>query len=321
MTFHVLVADKLSEEALAVLRAAEGFAVDVKTGLSPEAQREIMGQYDALLVRSATQVDRALVAAASRLRLVVRAGIGVDNVDLDACAEAGVLVENTPRGNAVSAAEHAVALLFALARKIPQANATTHAGKWEKSRYMGVELTGKTLGVVGTGNIGAVVCERGRGLGMRVLAFDPALSAERAAALGVESTDLGTLLSRADAITLHVPLVPATRNLIDAAALDQMKRGALLINASRGGVVDEAAVAAALEAGKLGGAAFDVFEEEPIAAGHPLLGREDAILTPHLGASTHDAQLRVGIEAAEQVVAFFTRDEVHNACNQPRARS
>lgn len=317
MTFRVLVADKLSSDAVEVFQNADGFEVDVNTGLSPEVQREIIGSYQAVIIRSSTTVDAAMVAAAKELRIVVRAGIGVDNVDLDACAKAGILVENTPFGNAASAAEHAIALLFALARHIPQASATTKGGRWEKTRFEGIELGGKTLGVIGTGNIGAIVCERARGLGMRVKAFDPALTEERAAQMQVEKVDLDDLLASADALTLHVPLMPATRGLLNPETFAKLKPGALLVNASRGGVVDESAVIPALEAGQLRGAAFDVFEKEPVAADHPFLTRDDIIVTPHLGASTSDAQVRVGVQAAEQIIAFLATGEVINAVNRP----
>lgn len=317
MTFRVLVADKLSSDAVEVFQNAEGFEVDVNTGLNPEVQREIIGSYHALIIRSSTTVDAAMVEAAKELRIVVRAGIGVDNVDLDACANAGIQVENTPFGNAASAAEQAIALLFALARHIPQANASTSAGRWEKSRFMGIELGGKTLGVIGTGNIGAIVCERARGIGMNVVAFDPALTDERAAEMKVEKVSLDELLGRADALTLHVPLIPATRGLLNAETFAKLKPGALLVNASRGGVVDESAVIPAIEAGHLRGAAFDVFEKEPVAADHPFLSRDDIIVTPHLGASTSDAQVRVGVQAAEQIIAFLAGKEVINAVNQP----
>lgn len=318
MTFRVLVSDKLSAEGVKVLQGASGIAVDVNTGLPPAEQHKIIGGYEGLIVRSATQVDEAFLEAATNLKIVVRAGIGVDNIDVDACTKAGVLVENTPSGNAVSAAEHALALLFSLARRIPQAHMSTTQGKWEKSAFNGMELTGKTLGVVGAGNIGGVVCDRARGLAMRVIAFDPMLTADRAAELGVEKVALDELLSRADAVTLHVPLIEATRNLINETSIKKMKKGALLVNASRGGVVDETAVAKALDEGQLGGAAFDVFENEPIEPGNPLLGRSDVVLTPHLGASTKDAQVRVGVEAAEQVIAFLTTGTVMNAVNKPQ---
>lgn len=317
MTFRVLVADKLSSDAVEVFQNVEGFEVDVKTGLNPEVQREIIGEYHALIIRSSTTVDAAMVEAAKNLRIVVRAGIGVDNVDLEACGNAGILVENTPFGNAASAAEHAIALLFALARQIPQADASTKAGRWEKNRFMGIELGGKTLGVIGTGNIGAIVCERARGLGMHVMAFDPALTEERAAQMQVEKVSLDDLLSRADAVTLHVPLIPATRGLLNQETFAKLKPGALLVNASRGGVVDESAVIPALDAGHLRGAAFDVFENEPVSADHPFLSRDDIIVTPHLGASTSDAQVRVGVQAAEQIVAFLANNDIINAANQP----
>ncbi len=317
MAYRVLVSDKLSAEGVQYLEAAAGFAVDVKTGLSAEEQRQIIGGYEGLIIRSATQVDAAMVQVATSLKIVVRAGIGVDNIDVDACTKAGVLVENTPAGNAVSAAEHALALLFSVARRVPHAHMSTTTGKWEKSAFGGVELTGKTLGVIGAGNIGGVVCNRARGLAMQVIAFDPVLSEERAAELGVEKVSLDELLRRADAVSLHVPLIDATRHLINEDSLGKMKKGALLVNACRGGVVDERAVVKALDAGQLGGAAFDVFESEPIEAGNPLLGRSDVVLTPHLGASTKDAQIRVGVEAAEQVVAFLADGVVRNAVNRP----
>jgi D-3-phosphoglycerate dehydrogenase / 2-oxoglutarate reductase len=316
MAYRVLVSDKLSAEGVQVLQDAAGCAVDVKTGLSPEDQRAIIGGYEGLIIRSATTVDKAMLEAARSLKIVIRAGIGVDNIDVPACTAKGVLVENTPSGNAVSAAEHAIAMLFSLARKIPQAHMSTTQGKWEKSAFNGMELTGKTLGVIGAGNIGAVVCDRARGLAMRVIAFDPVLSDERAKELGIAKVSLDELLRQSDAITLHVPLIPATTHIINAESLKKMKRGALLVNAARGGVVDERAVVQALDEGHLGGAAFDVFENEPLEKDSPLLGRPDVVLTPHLGASTSDAQIRVGVEAAEQVVAFLDKGEIRNAINK-----
>lgn len=314
--FRVLVSDKLSKEGLAVLEQAEGVEFDAKTGLSPEEQAEIIGDYDALIIRSATRVTPALLERADKLKIVVRAGIGVDNVDVPACTKQGVLVENTPTGNAVSAAEHAIGLLFACARLVPFAHGTTAAGKWEKSAYEGIELTGKTLGVIGTGNIGAVVCDRARGLAMKVIAFDPMLSSERAAELGVERVELDELFKRADALTLHVPLIPATKHVVNAAAFAKMKDGVILVNAARGGVVDEQAAADALNSGKLRAAAFDVFEEEPLTADNPLRSAKNAIFTPHLGASTRDAQIRVGVEASEQVVSYLLHGEIRNALNK-----
>jgi D-3-phosphoglycerate dehydrogenase len=315
MTYRVLVSDKLSAEGVKVLEEADGFAVDVKTGLSPEEQRAIIGEYHGLIIRSATTVDAAMVDAAEHLRVVVRAGIGVDNIDAEACTQKGIQVENTPFGNATSAAEHAIALMFSLARRVPQAHASTSAGKWEKSKFSGVELTGKTLGVIGAGNIGAIVCARARGLAMNVIAFDPVLTEERAVALGIAKVGLDELLAQSDFISLHVPLIDATRNIINADNIAKMKDGARVVNASRGGTVDEDAVVAALESGKLAGAAFDVYAAEPLSADSKLLGRDDVVLTPHLGASTKDAQVRVGVQAAEQVIALLGKNEVHNPIN------
>jgi D-3-phosphoglycerate dehydrogenase len=316
VTFKVLVSDKLSPEGVRVLEDAGGFEVDVNTGLSPEEQRKIIGDYHALIVRSATKVDAAMLEVAPNLKVVVRAGIGVDNIDLDACTARGVQAENTPHGNAISAAEQALALLFSIARRVPHAHSSTTLGKWEKSKFSGIELTGKTLGVIGAGNIGAIVCNRAKGLCMNVIAFDPVLTSERAAEIGVEKVDLNDLLTRADAITLHVPLIDATRNLIDAAAIQKMKDGAIIVNASRGGTVDEAAVVDALNKQKLRGAAFDVYASEPLSADSPLLGRDDVVLTPHLGASTKDAQVRVGVDAAEQIIAFLRDGTTINPVNK-----
>jgi D-3-phosphoglycerate dehydrogenase len=314
--FRVLVSDKLSADGISILEKADGFEVDFKPGLSPDEQGEIIGDYDGLIIRSATKVTPALLDKAAKLKIVVRAGIGVDNIDVDACTKKGVLVENTPTGNAVSAAEHAVGLLFACARLVPFAHASTHAGKWEKSKFQGVELTGKTLGVIGTGNIGGVVCNRARGLCMNVIAYDPMLSEEKAAEMGIERVELDDLLTRADAITMHVPLIPPTKHLLNAEAFAKMKDGVLLVNAARGGVVDEGAAAEALKSGKLRAAAFDVFESEPLTDDNPLRACDNVIFTPHLGASTRDAQVRVGVEAAEQVVSYLAHSDIRNALNK-----
>lgn len=316
MTVRVWVADKCSPKAKELLEAAGGFEVDVNTGLSPEEQAKIIGGYDAMIVRSATKLNADLLAHAAKLKLAVRAGIGVDNIDLDAAAARGVQVENTPLGNTVTTAEHAIGLLFAVARMVPQANATMHAGKWDKKRYMGVELTGKTLGVIGTGNIGSIVCRRAQGLAMNVVAFDPGLTSERAAELGVTKVDLDTLLASADFITLHVPLLEATKHLLDDAAFAKMKPGVRIVQASRGGVLSEAALLRALDAGTVAGAALDVFETEPLPES-ALRGRDDVILTPHIGASTHDAQVNVAVDAAKQIVAFFKEGQVIHAKNTP----
>jgi D-3-phosphoglycerate dehydrogenase len=305
MNFRVLVSDKLDKQGVELLSAAKGITVDVKTGLKPEEQQAIIGAYDGLVVRSATKVNDALLAKAKSLKIVIRAGIGIDNISLAACKAAGVVVENTPRGNVVSAAEHAIALMMALARQVPSASHTTKSGVWEKSKYMGTEITGKTLGIVGTGNIGAVVVDRAIGLRMKVIAFDPILTAEKAAAMGVEKLGhIDELWPRADVISLHVPLIASTKNILNDASFAQMKKGVLLINAARGGLIDEDALLRAIESGIVRGAALDVFETEPAQKDHPLFGRDEVIATPHLGASTFEAQVNVAIEAAEQMIAF-----------------
>jgi D-3-phosphoglycerate dehydrogenase len=313
VTFKVLVSDKLDAKGVKALEAAAPLiSVDVKVGLTPGEQQAIIGDYDGLIVRSATKVNPALLGKATKLKLVIRAGIGVDNIDIKACTEKGVVVENTPRGNVVSAAEHAIALLLSLARQVPLASSTTKAGVWEKSRFMGLEITGKTLGVIGTGNIGAVVVDRARGLRMNVIAFDPMLTDDKAKLMGVEKVDLDTLLARADFITMHVPLLPGTKHLLNDATFGKMKRGVLLVNAARGGIVDEDALLRAIEAGIVRGAALDVFEVEPAKPDHPLFAREEVIATPHLGASTFEAQVNVAVEAAEQMIAFAKDGSIFN---------
>lgn len=303
---RVLVSDKLDKQGLAILQAAGPLlTVDDKPGLKPEEQASIIGEYDGLIVRSATKVNQALLAQASKLKIVIRAGIGVDNIDVAACKAKGIVVENTPRGNVVSAAEHAIALMMSLARQVPEASATTKRGVWEKTKFMGIQITGKTLGIIGTGNIGAVVIDRALGLKMKVIGFDPVLTSEKARELGIDLVPLDELFARADVITLHTPLLPATKHIVNDAAFKKMKKGVLLINAARGGLVDEDALLRAIEAGIVKGAALDVFATEPVAADHPLLKREEVIVTPHLGASTHDAQVNVAIESAEQMIAFF----------------
>ncbi|MBI5502528.1 MAG: phosphoglycerate dehydrogenase [Deltaproteobacteria bacterium] len=309
----ILVADELSPRGVEILRAAH-FDVTVKTGLKgPELAAALRGVH-ALVVRSATKVTPEALAGADSLQVIGRAGIGVDNVDVPAASRKGVVVMNTPGGNAVTAAEHAIALLCALARRIPQATASVKAGKWEKGKFKGVELADKTLGVIGLGNIGRIVADRGHGLRMRVVGHDPFLAPEAAAKLGVPLVSLDELLARADAVTIHVPLTPETRGLLGADRLRRMKPGALLVNAARGGIVDEAALHEALAAGRLGGAALDVFATEPPGQS-PLLALDNVIASPHLGASTEEAQERVSVEIAEQVVAFLLRGELRNAVN------
>jgi D-3-phosphoglycerate dehydrogenase len=293
-----------------------GLTAEMKTGLSKEELLAIIGEYDGLAIRSATKVTPELIKAAKNLKVVGRAGIGVDNVDIPAATAAGIIVVNTPFGNSITTAEHAIALMMALARDIPAANASTQSGKWEKNRFMGVELYGKTLGLIGCGNIGSIVADRAKGLKMRVIAFDPYLSEERAENLGVDKVELNELLPRADFITLHTPLTNETRNIISADAIAKMKKGARLINCARGGLVDEEAVKAALESGQLAGAAFDVFAEEP-AKSNPLFGNEKFVATPHLGASTSEAQENVALQVAEQISDFLLTGAVTNALNMP----
>jgi len=311
----VLISDKLSPAAVAIFKE-RGIETDVKTGLSKEELIKIIGDYDGLAIRSATKVTADVIRAAKNMKVIGRAGIGVDNVDIPAATSAGIIVMNTPFGNSITTAEHAIALMMALARDIPAANASTHAGKWEKNRFMGVELTGKVFGLVGCGNIGSIVADRAKGLKMRVIAFDPYLSPERADDLGVEKVELNDLLARADFISLHTPLTAETRNIISAKAIGRMKKGARLINCARGGLVDEAAVKAALESGQLAGAAFDVFEEEP-ATENPLFGNEKVVSTPHLGASTSEAQENVALQVAEQISDYLLTGAVTNALNMP----
>lgn len=311
----VLVSDTLSPAAV---RAFEerGIAVDVITGLAADDLKTILWEYDGLAVRSATRVTADLLATAERLKVVGRAGIGVDNIDVAAASQLGIVVMNTPFGNATTTAEHAIAMIMAMARNIPQANASTHAGRWEKSRFMGMELCGKTLGVIGCGNIGAIVADRAHGLRMRVVAFDPYLSQERAVELGVERVGLDELLMRADIITLHTPLNDATRGIIDAAALAKARPGVCVVNCARGGLVVEADLLAALRDGHVRAAALDVFEQEP-ARDNPLFGLDNVICTPHLGASTAEAQENVAVQVAEQMADYLLTGAVTNALNMP----
>jgi D-3-phosphoglycerate dehydrogenase len=311
----VLISDKLSPAAVQIFRD-RGIEVDFKPGLKPAEIREIIGEYDGLAVRSATKVTRELIEAAPRLRVVGRAGIGVDNVDITSATARGVVVMNTPFGNAITTAEHAIAMMFALARQIPEASASTKAGKWEKNRFMGVELTGKTLGLVGCGNIGSIVADRANGLRMKVIAFDPFLSEKRAVELGVEKVELDTLIARADIVTLHAPHTEQTKNILSRERIFAMKKGARLINCARGGLVDEQALYEALQSGHLAGAALDVFETEP-AIDNPLFTLENVVCTPHLGAATTEAQENVALQVAEQMSDFLLTGAVSNAINMP----
>ena len=317
MAPKVLVSDKLSETAVQIFRD-RGIDVtfDPSIGKDKEKLLEVIGEYDGLAIRSATKVSEKVLAAATNLKVIGRAGIGVDNVDIPAASKKGVIVMNTPFGNSITTAEHAIAMMFAVARQIPEASASTHQGKWEKSRFMGVELFGKTLGVIGAGNIGGIVCERAVALKMKVIAYDPFLSEDRADLLGVRKVELDELLRTSDFISFHVPLTDKTRNILSAEAIEKLKPGVRIINCARGGLVDEEALAQALKDGKVAGAAFDVFAEEP-ATSSPLFGLPNVVVTPHLGAATTEAQENVALHVAEQMSDYLLTGAVSNALNMP----
>jgi len=317
MAPKVLVSDKLSETAIQIFRD-RGIDVDFDPSIGKDKDKllAVIDQYDGLAIRSATKATEKIINAATNLKVIGRAGIGVDNIDRAAASKKGVIVMNTPFGNMITTAEHAIAMMFAVARQIPEASASTHAGKWEKSNFMGVELTGKTLGVIGAGNIGGIVCERALGLKMKVVAYDPFLSEERAEKLGVQKVDLDDLLARADFITLHVPKTEQTSNILNAEAIPKMKPGVRVINCARGGLVDEAALAEALKSGHVAGAAFDVFEVEP-ATDSPLFNLPNVVCTPHLGAATTEAQENVAVQVAEQMSDYLLTGAVTNALNMP----
>ena len=312
----VLISDKMDPRAAAIFRE-RGIHVDEITGKTPDELAAIIGDYHGLAIRSSTKATAKLLDHAPNLKVIGRAGIGVDNVDIPAATQRGVVVMNTPFGNSITTAEHAIALMFALARQLPEADASTQAGKWEKNRFMGVELTAKTLGLIGAGNIGSIVASRALGLKMKVVAFDPFLSPERAMELGIEKVELDDLLRRADFITLHTPLTDQTRGILGADALAKAKKGVRIINCARGGLIDEAALKDCLESGQVAGAALDVFETEPPAADHPLFGAPNFICTPHLGASTTEAQVNVALQVAEQLADYLVNGGVTNALNVP----
>ena len=315
MSPRVLISDKLSPKAQAIFEN-RGIEVDTKTGLDRDELIEIIGEYDGLAIRSATKVTEKVIATANRLKVVGRAGIGVDNVDIPAATEKGIIVMNTPHGNSITTAEHAITMLLALARDIPAADMSTQAGKWEKSRFMGVEITNKTLGVIGCGNIGSIVADRALGLRMRVIAFDPFLTPERAMDLGVEKVELDSLFARADFITLHTPLTDKTKDIISAANIGKMKDGVYIVNCARGGLVVEEDLKQGLESGKIAGAALDVFRDEP-AKENILFGVPNMICTPHLGAATTEAQENVAIQVAEQMSDYLLSGGITNAINFP----
>lgn len=313
----VLISDNLSPRGIELLRRHENFQVDQKTGLKPEELKQIIGHYQALIVRSETRVTAELLSAAEKLKVIGRAGTGVDNIDVSAATQRGIVVMNAAGGNSVTTAEHTIALMMSLARKIPQANSTLKAGKWDKKRFMGTELCGKTLGIIGLGNIGKIVASRAAGLGMKVIACDPFLSKEIAAKAGVEVVTLEELCQRSDFVTVHTPLTEETRGILGEAAFTRMRDGVRIINCARGGLVDEAALYRAIKSGRVAGAALDVFAEEPPPPDHPLLGLDEVIVTPHLGASTSEAQDQVAITIAEQVAAFLESGAVIGAVNVP----
>jgi len=317
MAPRVLVSDKLSPTAVQIFKD-RGVEVDYLPDLGKDKEKllEVIGQYDGLAIRSATKVTEKLIAAATNLKVIGRAGIGVDNVDIPAASRRGIIVMNTPFGNSITTAEHAIALMFAVARQLPEANASTHAGKWEKNRFMGVEITGKTLGVIGCGNIGSIVATRGVGLKMKVIAYDPFLSESRAEELGVEKVELQEIFTRSDFITLHTPMTDKTRGIINNDAFAKMKDGVRIINCARGGLVVEADLVEALKSGKVAGAGIDVFEVEP-ATESPLFGMDNVVCTPHLGASTSEAQENVALQVAEQMSDYLIKGAVSNAINMP----
>jgi D-3-phosphoglycerate dehydrogenase len=311
----VLIADKLSPAAVAIFKE-RGVEIDNKPGMTKEEFLAVVDQYDGIAIRSATKITAEVIKAAKKLKVVARAGIGVDNVDIPAATAAGVIVMNTPFGNSITTAEHAISLMLALARDLPAANASTQAGKWEKNRFMGVEITGKVLGLIGAGNIGSIVADRAKGLKMRVIAYDPFLSAERAQEMGVEKVALNDLLARADFITLHVPMTPETKNILSAEALAKTKKGVRIINCARGGLIDEKALKDAIDSGHVAGAALDVFEVEP-AKENILFNNEKVVATPHLGASTSEAQENVALQVAEQISDYLLTGAITNALNMP----
>jgi len=314
---RILVSDALSQEGLEILKEVKEFQVDVNTELKPEALKEIIKDYDALIVRSATKVTKDIINAAAKLKVIGRAGVGLDNVDLEAATQKGIIVMNTPAGNTISTAEHTMSMILALSRNIPQASASTKKGEWKRSKFMGVELYGKTLGIVGLGRIGREVAKRALSFGMNVVVYDPFLSREVAESLGIGVLELKELLSTADYITVHTPLTEETKHLISTGQFAIMKKGVRLINCARGGIIDEVALAQALKEGKVAGAAIDVFEKEPVSPDNELLKLDNVVITPHLGASTEEAQVNVAIEVSEIVRDALLGRGIRNAANYP----
>jgi D-3-phosphoglycerate dehydrogenase / 2-oxoglutarate reductase len=313
----ILVTDPLAPEGLEVFKNAEGFEVDVKIGLKPEELKKICHAYDGWVIRSGTKITADLIEAAKNLKVIGRAGVGYENIDADTATKKGIVVMNTPGGNNVTTGEHTIALMMALARHIPQAVASLKGGKWDRNKFVGVEMCNKTIGVIGLGNVGRIVAERAAALRMKVIGFDPFIAAENIARMGVQPGTLDDIFTRSDFITVHVPLTPDTQGLINKAAFAKMKRGVRIINCARGGIVDEADLAEAIKHGKVAGAALDVYVDEPPPPEHPLLNLDQVITTPHLGASTDEAQLNVAIAVAEQMVDFLAKGVVRYAVNVP----
>lgn len=312
----VLVSDSISPKGVEILKKA-GLEVDLKTGMKPDELKACIGDYHGLVIRSATKVTADIIEAATNLRVVGRAGSGLDNVDKAAATKKGIVVMNTPGGNTITTAEHTIALMFALARQLPQATASMKGGKWEKKRFMGVELFNKTLGIIGLGNIGSQVAKKAQGLEMVVIAYDPFLSEDRARAMGIEKVELVELFRRSDFITIHTPLTPETKNLISKETIKMMKDSVRIINCARGGIVNEADLYEAISSGKVAGAALDVFEKEPVESDNPLLGLDNVVCTPHLGAATTEAQENVAIAVAEQIADYLVYGTIRNAVNFP----
>ncbi|HJU10407.1 MAG TPA: phosphoglycerate dehydrogenase [Candidatus Binataceae bacterium] len=315
--FRVLLSDSLAPQGIEVLKDDSRIQCDIRTGLSSAQLAEIISCYDALLIRSSTKVTREIIERASSLKVIGRAGVGVDNVDLDAATRRGIVVMNSPLGNSVTTAEHTIAMMMALSRHIPAADAATRAGRWERGKFTGIEVFNKTFGIIGLGNIGRIVADRALGLKMKVIGFDPILTSDAAARVGVEMVGLEELFRRADFITVHTPLTDETRGLVGPAAFAQMKPGARVINCARGGIIDEDALYAALKSGRIAGAAMDVFVDEPPPPTHPLLTLDNVIATPHLGAATDEAQVQVGVDIAHQVIEFLTEGTIRHSVNIP----
>jgi len=315
--YRILISDQLSESGVQRLSQIPEFDVEVNTSLTPEELREVIKEFDALIIRSSTKVTKDIIDAGNRLKVIARAGIGLDNVDIQAATRKGIVVMNTPEGNVITTAEHAIAMLLAISRNIPQANASMKAGRWEKKKFRGKEVFNKVLGIIGIGRIGRVVADRAKGLKMQVIAYDPYISSDVVEKLGVEAVSFDELLARSDYITIHTPLTQETRNLINKDAFKKMKRGVFIINCARGGIVNEQDLCEAIKEGIVAGAALDVFEKEPLPLDHPLLSLDQVIMTPHLGASTDEAQENVAIAVADQVIDYLLKGTIRNAINAP----